>query len=392
LFGVIPSYLRRKCGISEIEVRGLDRLKPLIESGHGILLAPNHCRMSDAIVLQTLSRRLRQPFFVMASSHLFHGSRLLAFVLRRLGAFSVHREGVDRQAVQTAINILVDGRRPLVLFPEGALSHANERLNALMDGVSFIARSAAKKLERLPESAAGESKRKVFVVPIAIRYLFQGDIEQTVAPLLARIERRLSWRTQDDLPLVERIYRVGPALLALKELEYLGQTQSGELEQRLQNLIDHLLIPLEQEWTGDMQTGSVIGRVKELRKKVLPGMIEDELDAGELDRRWRQLQDMELAQQLSLYPPKYVASRPTVDRILETVERFTEHLSGADEPHPPMKAVIEVGRAIEVAAKRDRSAVGDPLLTAVEQELSTMLEQLSTECTEYTPSASIRGH
>ncbi|MEO1994818.1 MAG: lysophospholipid acyltransferase family protein [Planctomycetaceae bacterium] len=388
LFGVIPSYLRRKCGISEIEVRGLDKLKPLIESGHGILLAPNHCRMSDAIVLQTLSRRLRQPFFVMASSHLFHGSRLLAFVLRRLGAFSVYREGVDRQAVQTAINILVDGRRPLVLFPEGALSQANERLNALMDGVSFIARNAAKKLDRLPENAAGESKRKVFVVPIAIRYLFQGDIEQTVAPLLARIERRLSWRTQDQLPLVERIYRVGPALLALKELEYLGQTQSGELEQRLQHLIDHLLKPLEEEWIVDNQMGSVIGRVKELRKKVLPGMIEDELDAGELDRRWRQLQDMELAQQLSLYPPKYVASRPSVDRILETVERFTEHLSGEDEPHPPMKAVIEVGTAIEVAGKRDRTAVGDPLLTALEQELSSMLERLSAECTEYVPSAS----
>ena len=104
--------------------------------------------MSDPLVLQALSHRLRQPFFVMASSHLFRGSRLLAFILRRLGAFSVYREGIDRQAVQKAIDILVDAKRPLVIFPEGALSQANERLNALMDGVSFIARTAAKKLER----------------------------------------------------------------------------------------------------------------------------------------------------------------------------------------------------------------------------------------------------
>ena len=57
-----------------------------------------------------------------------------------------------------------------------------------------------------------------------------------------------------------------------------------------------------------MKNGSVIGRVKELRKAVLPDMIESTLDEQEMDRRWRQLQDMEFAQQLSLYPPKYVAS------------------------------------------------------------------------------------
>ena len=152
---------------------------------------------------------------------------------------------------------------------------------------------------------------------------------------------------------------MGPALLALKELEYLGQPQSGDLEQRLQLLIDHLLKPLEQEWLNGAQSGSVIARVKELRKLVLPAMIGDDLDQQEMGRRWRQLQDMELAPQLSLYPPKYVASRPTVDRILETVERFMKHLSGEEEPHPPMTAVVQVGEAIEVAGKRDRGATED---------------------------------
>ena len=140
---LMPHFLRRKHGITEIEVRGDDAIGTLLASGHGILLAPNHCRMSDAIVLQSLSRKLKQPFFVMASSHLFRGSRLLAWLLRRLGAFSVYREGIDRQAVQKGIDILVEGRRPLVLFPEGALSQANDHLNELQEGVSFIARSAA---------------------------------------------------------------------------------------------------------------------------------------------------------------------------------------------------------------------------------------------------------
>ncbi len=386
LSGVIPRYLRRKYGVNEIEIQGAEKLRPLIDSGHGLLLAPNHCRMSDAVVLQGLSRRLRQPFFVMASSHLFRGRRFMAFVLRRLGAFSVYREGVDRQAVRTAVDILVDAKRPLVLFPEGALSHANERLNALMEGVSFISRTAAKRVARRSEDDASQQRRKVLVVPVAIRYLFKGDIEQTAAPLLAGIERRLSWRTRDDLSLVERIYRVGPALLALKELEYLGQPQVGEIEERLCRLMDHLLEPLEEEWLDGVGSGSVIGRVKELRKMILPAMIETDLDEPETERRWRQLQDMELAQQLSLYPPGYVASRPTVDRILETVERFMEHLSGEQEPHSPTTAVVQVGDAIEVAGERDRGTAEDPLLAALEHSLTAMLEELSTECRVYEPS------
>ena len=79
---LMPHFLRRKHGITGIEVRGDDAIGKLLASGHGILLAPNHCRMSDAIVLQSLSRKLKQPFFVMASSHLFRGSRLLAWLLR----------------------------------------------------------------------------------------------------------------------------------------------------------------------------------------------------------------------------------------------------------------------------------------------------------------------
>ena len=152
-------------------------------------------------------------------------------------------------------------------------------------------------------------------------------------------------------------------------------------------MIDHLLEPLEREWLKEATTDSVISRGKELRKAVLPEMIDSGLSAGELARRWRQLEDMELAQQLSLYPAKYVASRPSVDRILETVERFMEHLAGEEDPHSPMKAVVEVGEPLAVAAKRDRSVSEDPVLSHLERCLSEMLESLSTESVLYNPSS-----
>ena len=379
---LMPHFLRRKHGITEIEVRGDDAIGTLLASGHGILLAPNHCRMSDAIVLQSLSRKLKQPFFVMASSHLFRGSRLLAWLLRRLGAFSVYREGIDRQAVQKGIDILVEGRRPLVLFPEGALSQANDHLNELQEGVSFIARSAAAKLEKVTAEASS-APRKVFTVPVAIRYVYQGDIESTAGAMLSSIEKRLSWKTQEGQCLVERIYRVGNALLSLKEQEYLGQSHRGDLEQRLARLIDHLLAPLEKEWLGSAKEGAVILRVKELRRAILPAMIDGNLAQAELDRRWKHLETAGFAQSLSLYPARYVASKPTAERILETVERFNEHLNGDETVHGPMKAIIQVGEPIEVNPKRDRSSKADALLQSVELQLKQLLEATAADCSMY---------
>ena len=381
----VPAYLKRKCGISEIEIRSAEKLSSLLKAGHGIVLAPNHCRMSDAIVLQQLARHIRTPFFVMASAHLFRGRRSMSWLLRRLGAFSVYREGIDRQAVQKGIDILAAGTRPLVLFPEGALSNSNEHLNALQEGVSFIARSAAAKLDKASQANSTPDPRRVYTVPIAIRYLYMGDIEASAGAMLTQIEKRLSWRPFEGQCLIERIYRVGNALLSLKEQEYLGQSQSGDIDERLHRLIDHLLIPQEKEFLGSPKEGSVIARVKELRRILLPEMIEGTLSASEMDRRWRLLTDASLAQSLSLFPARYVASRPTVDRILETVERFNENLWGDETPHGPMKAIIQVGEPIEVNPKRDRSSKVDVLMQTIEQSLNKLLKLSADECRMYQP-------
>jgi hypothetical protein len=103
--------------------------------------------------------------------------------------FSVYREGMDRDALKCAIQILVRARRPLVLFPEGVISRSNDRLNHLMDGTAFITRNAAK--QRI-----GPSEGKVVLHPAAIRYLFLGDVSRTLEPVLDEIERRLSWRSR----------------------------------------------------------------------------------------------------------------------------------------------------------------------------------------------------
>ena len=52
----LPWRLRREYGITQIECEGLDRLRESIDAGHGIVLAPNHCRPSDPMVVSEMCR------------------------------------------------------------------------------------------------------------------------------------------------------------------------------------------------------------------------------------------------------------------------------------------------------------------------------------------------
>ena len=117
-------------------------------------------------------------------------------------------------------------------------------LQAMLDGVAFIARTAAKRRKKRGDT------RKVVIHPVAIKYLFQGDLENAVDDVLSDIEHRLSWQPQEHVSLLNRITKVGRALLCLKELEYFGREQGGTFVVRLEGLINRLLVPLEEEWLG----------------------------------------------------------------------------------------------------------------------------------------------
>jgi len=366
-------WLRFQEGVVEEEIRGLERLKVSLAAGHSILLTPNHPRTADPVAMGFLSNQANCAVYAMASWHLFQQGWLHRYVMRAIGGFSVNREGVDRQAINVAIDLLAEGKRPLIIFPEGATSRTADYLHALLDGVAFIARAAAKKRSK------ANPPGKVVVHPIGVKYLFRGDLRRAADDVLTSIETRLSWQPQRQLDLLSRVAKVAQGLLSLKEIEYFGETQAGTLNERVQKLIDRLLRPVEERWLGEPQEGLTVPRVRLLRTKILPDMVAGKVDAAERQRRWRDLADIYLAQQLSSYPPEYLTSRPSVDRVLETIEKFEEDLTDKARLHGNLKVILQVGEAIEVSPERDRKAAVDPLMVQVQQSLQGMLEKLSLE-------------
>lgn len=372
-FRLIDRWLRKSHGVTSYECRGVEKLRESLAAGHGIMLTPNHCRPSDPIVMGFPAREAKTHVYAMASWHLYNQDRFTAFAIRKMGGFSVNREGVDRKSLNTAIDVLESAERPLIVFPEGVTTRLNDRLLDFLDGVAFIARTAARR------RAKRVSDGKVVIHPVAIKYFFHGDLRTAIEPQLADFERRLTWKVSVGVSLLDRIRQIGDALLSLKELEYLGTTQTGSTSERCHQLIDMLLTPIEEDWLGGEREQGVVARVKSLRMAIVPELTRNEVSGEERTRRWNQLADIYLAQQLSCYPEGYLRPPTSVDRILETVERLEEDLTDQVTSHPPTKVVIQIGDAVEVSTSRDRNAETDPLMTQIYNTVQGMLDELSRE-------------
>jgi len=377
-FRIYDYYLRKKEGVVSYDCRNIERLKQSIASGAGILLAPNHCRYADPLVLGWCSRLSGCHVYAMASWHLFNKGWFDSFAINRMGGFSIFREGSDRQALETAIEILVEAHRALILFPEGTTNRTNDALKPLLEGVTFIARTAARRRNK-------KDGGKTIVHPVAIKYLSVNRIDDWANAQLSQIESQLGWQKPMNLPLLGRTVRVVEALLALREVEYFGKSRTGPLSPRRDELIEHLLSSTEQRMMlsgAESATGepNVRARVRAIRSEVHSRWFSANPNDQEKRLLEGDLAAADLAQELFSYPDHYLQQETVTDmRLVETIQRMQETLFGKADSSIPLHAVIEVDESIDVPAEKAPRGIEDPILTSVRESLATMLARLSSE-------------
>lgn len=377
-FRLVDRYLARKEGVVQCECRHLDRFAQSLQRGDGILLAPNHCRYADPLVMGWPAREVGTHVYAMASWHLFNKGGFDAFAIQKMGGFSINREGTDRQSLEMAIEILVNAERPLILFPEGTTNRTNDVLKPLLDGVSFVARSAARRRKK-------HSSGRVVIMPVGMKYLCaSNNVSDWVDRQLSQIEQRFGWVTPTDQGLLQRTVRLAEAQLALKEIQYLGHTGTGSLPQRRDHLIEQLLITTEQRLGVSVADEQVRARVRAIRSEVVKRYFGDSGDATEHLRLRHDVVAADLAQGLLSYPDCYLMPDQVTDtRVVETIQRMQETLDGKADVSVPLKAVIEFDEPIEVPTDRPPRGQKDPLMTELTERLSAMLERLSTEANPF---------
>ena len=116
-YSVTRSVVRIIFLLLGLKVEGMDN----IPASGPVIIASNHVSNWDPIVVGVA---LKRPVYFMAKVSLFKNP-VMNFFMRRLNAFPVKTDFVDRQAIRRALQILGEDK-VLGIFPEGARNKSGE--------------------------------------------------------------------------------------------------------------------------------------------------------------------------------------------------------------------------------------------------------------------------
>lgn len=367
--------LKMKQKIKSINVTGIHHLRDALCAGHGVLLTPNHSAHYDSAALYVAADRAKTPLYYMTAWQVFGmASKWDQFLMQRMGCFSIDRESADRKAYKQGVQILQNETCPLVIFPEGDIYHVSDRVTPFREGAAAVAISAAKR-----------SERPIVIVPCGIKFWYVDDPTPKLHALMSKLDERLFLRPKPDRPLKERILRFADAMLTLKEIEFLGTSQSGILAERIPRLAESILA--EQECRRGMAnaTKPIPDRVKDLRQRII----------GELERFRKQappnaesrfvelshdMDDLFFAMQLYSYPGDYLSGTPSIERMAETLDKFEEDVLDHELPSVRGRRRVEIrfGEPFFVPSSGSRNAV-EELTQKMQSEVQQIVDGLVAE-------------
>lgn len=360
--------LRLGFKVARVKCQGVDHLRASLAQDAGVILAASHCRYADPPVLGMLSLEVGRFFYYAASWHLFQTSRLARFRMNRFGAFSVYREGADRDAIKESIDLLADADRPIVIFPEGTFYRQNDRIGPLLDGIAFIAKQAARK-----------GKRPCVVHPVAIKYYFLEDPRPMIDRRLARLENAFEWSLHRTGDFRARLDRLTQAYVALKEIDVLGAPSQGPLPDRMVKLADTLLTRVEESRRPAEKATTIIDRVRVARPLAVKAFRDAPAGSREKEALRREIYDLALAQQIFAHLPDYLDEWPCEERIAEALQRFEEDVLHKEWPVAMSGAIIDVGPAIKPdeapPGRRSKSEL-DPITTLIGERLQRQMDNV----------------
>lgn len=346
------NYRVKNQKLDEVEIRGLEHLQKAVSEKAGVLITPNHSAHADAVVMYHTAHVLGTPYYFMTAWQVLGlCKKMRSWFLRSHGCFSVDREGTDLRAFKQGVDILQNSKHPLVIFPEGEVYHLNERVTPFREGAAAIALAAARRTER-----------PIYGIPCGLRYFYTEDPTDELLELMSQLETSMHWRPRPDVPLHERIYRLAEGILCLKELEYLGEARKGLIPERVQALSDEILKPHEQKYGVESPPEAIPERVKAVRQKAIEKLETLTDSPAEAEQCHCDLDDLYLVTQMFSYPGDYVAEKPSVERMAETLDKFEEDIltNKTATIRGRRRAVVSFGEPIDLSSfGKGKSVIAD---------------------------------
>lgn len=160
----------------------------------------NHPDRLDPLVLVSIDRYLRQPFYCIVAREVFDWDwGLRGFFFQSVGCYSVNRGTADLQSIRTTNRILHEHEAKLMVFPEGKITCDNFHVHELQRSFMHIL------LGVQAELTSKSDANSIVLVPIATRYDLETDLKSSVEPQLKAIERKLKIKSEVQTDVYTRI-------------------------------------------------------------------------------------------------------------------------------------------------------------------------------------------
>jgi hypothetical protein len=391
---MLPYWLKRKLYISQIDVVDIDRLVEVYKQSQmgrlRLVLAFRHPSTDDSFCLgELLTKRLpvaaRKHRIALSSPVFAHfmydrgislwAGRTVRWLYPMLGGIPIHRGKVDRVGLQTARDLLVKGRMPLAIAPEGAKNGCSEFVSPLGLGAAQIGFWAMEDLV-----AAGRDD-DVLILPIGIQYYYVDEpwlslentiyqLEQKCGLTVDRQDTIVAIRQSDGRPLrkllYDRLYLLSQYLLYQMENFYAQFYQYSiperppldrsisrtEISQRLQHLLDFVL-QVSESYFNLEPNGTKSDRCRRIEQAGWDWIYREELTppqtlptvsrkladriATEADlRMWH----MRIVESFVAVTSSYVKDRPTIDRFAETTLLLWDLVAQIDGEKPANRPIF----------------------------------------------------
>ncbi len=422
-------------GISPIEIVNGETLVNLYHQFQigkiRLILAFRHCEVDDPLSglylfsrgMPKIARQQAIPLQSPIHSHFMYDRGMtiwagdwLGWLFAQMGGIPVHRgKNLDWQAIKKARELLINGKFPLVVAPEGATNGHSEIVSPLEPGVAQLAFWCVEDL------AKANRIERVVVVPINIQYHYINPQWSKLDWLLSELEADcgLSQQAIDIASTKEpeklyypRLLRLGEYLLSEMERFYhrfyhrplpdLSQdsiSSEENLTVRLQKLLD-VSLQIGEEYFGLKKKGNIIERCRRLEEagwnyiyredraafKNLSPLKRGLADwiAAEADLR---MLHMRLVESFVAVTGTYIQDKPCFERFAETTLILFDaiaRIKGNKNPRRPRlgwrKSKVTIGEPIAVSdraiAYRQNRQGAKQAVAQLTQDLQTALNEM----------------
>lgn len=362
--------------VAEIKVTGeIEKLEEHKKrESSRLLYIANHPTHGDPYVMLEVQRQLGVKSCFMAAYDVFLRSKLKAWVMQRVGAFSIDRETSDRKAISMAGDILQAGDYGLTIFPEGNVHLTNDLVTPFLEGASFIASRTQKSLG---------TDANVIAIPISLKYSYIEDIRPKVQESIDHLAAAVKDTYDRNASVTEELMRIGSKLLVrnLAQRGYLTKEEQQEtlesdsLSQTLLDSAERIVSGLEPKMDiSPKSSDSIQDRVKRIRSNIHKILSDPE---KEIDHRSAQgwADEALLVIRILGYVTPYIRDNPSLDRIAETVEKLNEDLHNRIFfPEGNRSVIAHIGSPINVAKLLAEHAKPREAMSALTTTLETTIQ------------------